>query len=130
VKYFDATNDELEQAKAFFPKAGFLRKVVWKLTHYGALLPDCFFAKTSIALEWNPPVDNFRLRREVKVYNLVTRKYCIRTFDRKRMASCEKRFSALLRNIKADYPALKHDYETAYPELTSFAFWERYLEIR
>lgn len=129
IEWVDAGEDELEQAKHYFPGAGFKRKVVSKLTKWGRYCPDFLFSRSSIALEWYPPVDNFRLRREVKVYNLANKKYCIRRFDRKQCAFYEKEFYRRLRKMKERYEELKNDYKEAYKEFTSFAFWEKYLEL-
>jgi hypothetical protein len=130
AEYFDADESELEKAKHYYPGAGFKRKAISRLTKWGRYWPDFLFTKTSIALEWWPPVDNFRLRKEVKIFNLLTGKYCIRRFDRKLMAHYEKEFYKRLRKIKIRYNGLKKAYEEAYGEFTSFAFWEKYLGIK
>jgi len=129
IVYYDAAPEELEEAKNFFPSPGLKRKILDKLTWGGLLCPD-FLLKTSIALEWWPPIDNFYLRKEVKVYNLVTKKYCIRRFDRKAHLRYTKEFHKRLGTIKARYDELRTDFTEAHKKLTSLAFWEKYLGIK
>ncbi|AEF84972.1 conserved hypothetical protein [Treponema primitia ZAS-2] len=127
-EYFDAEIREIEYAKTYYPPRK-KRKIVFKLTRHGKYCPQFLWEKESNALEWYPPMDNFMLVKTVKVYNLLTGKYCIRKYDRKRMIVFEKEFKARMKQIKARFDDLKKEYTKAHKELTSFEFWEKYLEL-
>ena len=129
IQYFDAEKNELDKAKSYYPVSGFKRKIIYKLTKWGRYWFSFLFNKESIALEWFPPVDNFRLRKEVKVYNLLTEKYCIRQFDKKKMMFYEKEFYKRLKEIKISYDNIKKDYKKTFPEYKSFSFWKDYLNL-
>ena len=129
IIYFDAAKEELKQAESYFPGAGPRRKVASKLTLWGVFFPDFLFTKESIALEWFPSIDNFRLRKNVKVYNLLTSKYCIRAFDRKKILFYRREFKKRLAKIKRNFDVLRKDYSNSFSEFTSFGFWEKYLGI-
>jgi len=121
TQYFDADKNELERMRNSYPKAGLKSKIIYILKK--------IFNKTSVALEWYPSVYNFIFHKEVKIYNLLTKKYCIRSFNRKLAAVYKKDFYKKLRKIKKNYDILKKDYMDSYKELTSFVFWKEYLRL-
>jgi GT2 family glycosyltransferase len=129
VVYFPAENRELEFAKTYFPLMK-KRKIIYKFTLHGKLFPSFLFKKEGIALEWFPPVENFMLCKEVKVYNLATGKYCVRKYDPKMASRYEKGFKKRIRKLKARYDDLRKGYLQAHKEFSSFDFWQKYLELK
>jgi GT2 family glycosyltransferase len=127
-EYFEATESELEAVKLYYPKMT-KRKIVYNLTLRGKYCPQFIWKKESKALERFPAVKNFMLAKTVKVYNLLTGKYCVRKYDRKLAIRAEKEFKARIRKLEERFDDLKKDYTDAHKELTSFAFWEKYLEL-
>jgi GT2 family glycosyltransferase len=127
-EYVTATADDLEKVKGYYP-AMFKRKIVYYFTCRGKYWPLFLFKKNSMALEWFPPVENFMLCKEVKVFNLLTGKYCVRKYDRKLAAYYEKAFKSRLKKIKAKFDCLRGDYTEAHKEFTGFDFWVKYLEL-
>jgi len=130
LEYFDANEEEMDYAKNFVPESGKLRKLLYFLTKKGKYWPNFLFTDESIAVEYLPYMESFRLRNNVKVYNFLTGKYSIRSINRKKAAYLEKEFNILLKKIKKNYMNLKKSYESSYKELTSYDFWIKYLELK
>jgi hypothetical protein len=128
VEYFDAKDDELMEAEIFSPLAK-RRSFIYKLTRRGIFFPSFLYYGRSVALEWLPSVKNFMLYKEVKVYNPLTKKYCVRKFDKKLSGRYRKEFYCRIAKIKARYDDLYKDYRTAYKRITSLEYWEEYLGI-
>lgn len=129
IQYFDADEPDIERAKHYFPKAGKKRRIIYKLTHLGKYCPSCILRKNSVALEWYPPIDNFSLQKEVRVFNLLTKKFCVRKFDRKAMFHYEKQFYLKLEKIKASYDLIRDDIINSHKVFTTVKFWKKYLSI-
>lgn len=83
-----------------------------------------------MALDWYPPVEDFMLVKEIKVYNLFNQKYEIRTFDRKKLTYYEKTIKKLIQQIDKNYDRLHDDFVQAHKEFSTLAFWEKYLELK
>lgn len=130
IKYFHAEHSELETAKHYHPRIKKLHKKLYSLTKRGLNCPKFLMKKNDISLEWYPPAENFILRREVRVYNLFTSKYCVRKFEKEKIINYEKEFSRRLDLMKKNYSKLHEDYKQAYKEFTTFEFWENYLDIK
>ena len=69
------------------------------------------------------------LVKEIKVYNLFTKKYAIRKFDRKKLNYYEKEIQKLIDEIDKNYNKLQQDYLEAHKEFSTVEFWKEYLEI-
>ncbi len=120
---------ELEYVKTHKVHSKKWRKFLWKLTKFGIWCPKFLFKKSGVALEWYPPVDDFILTKEVKVYNLFTKKYEIRRFDKNRHNRYKKEIKQLLNKLDKNYDKLHLDYVNAHKEFSTFEFWEKYLEL-
>ena len=70
------------------------------------------------------------LTKKVHVYNLLTQKCEIRKFNAKKLRAYKKEFEQLLQQININYDKLKTDYQDAHKEFSTFAFWEKYLELK
>ena len=128
--YFSCENEnELNYAKAYNCHVKKWRKFIWKLTKQGRYAPGFLFKKATVALEYNTPRENFILVKEVKVYNLFTKKYEIRKFDRNKLNYYEKEINKLLNEINKNYENLHQDYVAAHSEFSTIEFWKRYLEL-
>lgn len=121
--------NELNFAKFHKPYAKKWRKFVWKYTKQGRFAPKFLFRSKGVALEWYPPKEDFMLVKEVKVYNLFTKKYEVRKFDRKKLNYYEKEIKKLINEIYKNYDKLHHDYVEAHKEFSTKEFWKKYLEI-
>lgn len=131
VEYRTATNDEIETAQNGYFKSKKWRKKLVKYIDKGFIkIPKFLFKKHAIVSEWYPPVEAFALVREVAVVNLFTNKTTIRRYDRKKTLYYKKEFYKLLKQIDSNYDKLHTDYINAHKEFSTFAFWEKYLELK
>ena len=131
AEYIDCPRHEIENAKYFkVPKKKKGQKLLYKLTQYGLYCPKKLFKKSRIALDWYPPKEIFMLTKKVHVYNLLTQKCEIRKFNAKKLRAYKKEFEQLLQQININYDKLKTDYQDAHKEFSTFAFWEKYLELK
>ena len=121
--------NELNYAKHHRVHAKKWRKFVWKIAKHGIYAPDFLFKKRGVALDWYPPKEDFMLVKEIKVYNLFTKKYAIRKFDRKKLNYYEKEIQKLIDEIDKNYNKLQQDYLEAHKEFSTVEFWKEYLEI-
>lgn len=130
IEYIECNDEgELHYARTHRVHAKKWRKFVWKITHKGRFAPKFLFKKHGIALDWYPPVEDFTLVKEAKVYNLFTKKYTIRKFDKKKLNYYEKEIKTLIDKIYENYDALQKDYQDAHKEFSTIDFWKMYLEI-
>ena len=91
--------NELNFAKFHKPYAKKWRKFVWKYTKQGRFAPKFLFRSKGVALEWYPPKEDFMLVKEVKVYNLFTKKYttiCIILILLKRLLCLKRNWKVIL----------------------------------
>ncbi len=124
------SESDLKYAQTHKVHAKKWRKWIWKKTHFGKYCPLFFFKKRNVALDWYPPVEDFMLVKEIKVYNLFNQKYEIRTFDRKKLTYYEKTIKKLIQQIDKNYDRLHDDFVQAHKEFSTLAFWEKYLELK
>lgn len=130
TEYINCEDDaELDYAENHRTHAKKWRKFIWKITKNGRYCPKFLFKKRGVALEWYPPVEDFMLVKEVKVYNLFTKKYEIRRFDKKKLNFYKKEIKNLLNEIKQNYDKLHEDHIKAHKEFSTMEFWKKYLEI-
>ncbi|MBQ3117280.1 MAG: glycosyltransferase [Alphaproteobacteria bacterium] len=131
IEYIDCPQHEVEYAKHCpVPKIKKWKKLLYKLTQGGIFCPKKFFKKSRIALEWCPPKEIFMFTKKVHVYNLLTQKCEVRKFNAKKLKAYRNEFKTLLTQIDANYDKLKTDYQDAHKEFSTFAFWEKYLELK
>lgn len=105
------------------------RKRLYNWTHKGRFAPNFLRKKQAVALDWFPDPKIFRMTRSVKLYNLGTKKYSIRYYDRKRLHKCRKEIDALIKQITLHYDDICADYKKAYNEFRTQDFWKNYLNI-
>ncbi len=129
AEYFDAKTEELYQTIGYRVKNKKFRKFVSKITNCGIFCPDFLFKTSSISVDWFPPKTDFCLIKTVKVYNLLTKKYELRKFDRKKILYYQKEFNKLLKQIEKNYDKLHDDFVEAHKEFKTKEFWEKYLEL-
>ena len=128
--YYDCYNEEeLNHAKFHRVHAKKWRKFVWNITQKGLFCPKFLFKRRGVSLDFCTPAEDFILVKEVKVYNLLTKKYEIRKFDRKKIINYKKEFNKLLKEVDKNYDKLHSDFVEAHKEFTTFEFWEKYLEL-
>ncbi len=129
LEYLPAEESELNNAKKYKRRFGILKKIAYRLTKRGLYYPKFFMKKQSVAVEWNPHVNNFKLARAIKVYNLLTSKYTVRKFDKQLTKQYTEYFYDRLDRIYENYDNLCMDYKKSHKELTSFEFWKKYLHL-
>ncbi|MBR3676879.1 MAG: hypothetical protein IKN71_07075 [Alphaproteobacteria bacterium] len=131
VKYIDCF-DKAELEEVFYKKvhkvAGW-RKFLYRITTRGLHCPDCFYEKEGKAIEWYPPVPDFIMIKEVKVYNVLTGKYEVRKLDKKKSLFYRQKGKALLDEIYNRYEELEKKAKTAFAEFTTEEFWRDYLGL-
>lgn len=120
---------ELDYAENHRVHAKKWRKFIWKIAKNGRYCPKFLFKKRGVAIEWYPPVEDFMLVKEVKVYNLFTKKCEIRRFDKKKLDFYEKEIKKLLNEIEQNYDKLHEDHIKAHKEFSTMDFWKKYLGI-
>ena len=121
---------ELDNARFHQVHAKKWRKLIWKLTKNGLYCPKFLFKKQGVALDWYPPVEDFILVREVRVYNLLTKKCEIRKFDKKKIISYRNEFFTLLNEMENKYDDLQKDFCKSHEKLSTLEFWNEYLELK
>lgn len=129
AEYLECSSEELEYAKFKFGRKKKIKKLLGLLTINGLLCPNFLFKKCGTTLDWYPPKEHFALVKEVKVYNLLTKKYELRKFDRKKILYYQKEFNKLLKQIEKNYDKLHDDFVESHKEFTTKEFWEKYLEL-
>lgn len=129
TQYFECSNEELLKAKYHRIHVKKWRKLIAKITGYGLHCWNFLFKKSGITIDWYPPLEDFTLVKEVKVYNLLTHKYSIRKFNKSKTNYYKKQFYKLLSQIDKNYDKLNKDYIKAHKEFSTFDYWEKYLEL-
>lgn len=128
--YLDCENeDEFYYAKHHRVHSKLYRKILSSISNFGVFCPNIFFKKKGVSLDHFPPKEDFILVKEVKVCNLLTKKYELRKFDRKKILYYQKEFNKLLKQIDKNYDKLHDDFVKAHKEFTTKEFWEKYLEL-
>ena len=131
VQYLECYDkDELDEVriKPRHKVAGW-RKFLYRITTRGLHCPDCFYEKEGTAIEWYPPVPDFIMIKEVKVYNILTGKYEVRKLDKKKSLYYRQKGKALLDEIYNRYEELEKNAKAAYNEFTTEEFWRNYLGL-
>ena len=121
--------EEIKIAMQHKPHAKKWRRLVYSLTKNGLCCPDFCFKSGGISLDCAPPVKDFILNKEVKVYNLLYRTYELRKFDRKRMAELQNEFKKQYDVISSKYDSLSQEFKQMHGEMTTTEFWRKYLEL-
>lgn len=121
--------DELNGAKHHGIHVKKWRKFIYKISGKGLWCPKFLFKKQGIALDWYPPVEDFILKYQVKVYNLASKTYEIRKFDRKKLIYYKKNFYDLLDRIYKDYDRIQGEFIEACKKFSTPEFWTNYLEL-
>ncbi len=128
--YLDCENeDEFYYAKHHRVHAKLYRKILSSISNFGVFCPNIFFKKKGVSLDHFPPKEDFILVKEVKVCNLLTKKYELRKFDRKKILYYQKEFNKLLKQIEKNYDKLHDDFVEAHKEFTTRKFWVEYLGL-
>jgi len=104
-------------------------KLLYRWTHHGLQAPKFLFKKSGKAMDWYPPVENFMFKKEVRVYNPLSRQCEVRKFHRKKSIAYENEFKLLLHQLMDNYDRLHNEFVTAHKEFTTMEFWEKYLGV-
>ena len=100
------------------------------MTNGGLYFPQkLFFRKEGVAQDWSTPAVSFFLRKKVNVYNILTKTYECRTFDRKRIKEYQKEYKNLMKKLTDNYDILYKNLSDAHDEMTKRDFWNNYLEL-
>lgn len=121
--------EEMEKAAVYQSRLKNWRKRLYNWTKKGRYAPSILRKKEAIALDWFPNPNTFKMAKSVKVYHLGTKKYCIRRYDRKRLAQYRKQIDDLINQIDKRYDEICQDYKKAYDEFRTQEFWKKYLNI-
>lgn len=131
VKYLDCYS-KAELDEVFYKerhKVAPWRKFLYRVTTRGLHCPDCFYEKEGKAIEWYPPVPDFIMIKEVKVYNVLTGKYEVRKLDKKKSLYYRQKGKALLDEIYNRYEELEQKAKAGFAEFTTEEFWHNYLGL-
>lgn len=113
------------------PAMSWKRRLLYKLTLGGLLLPPALFPKAEgKCLGPFCPPGQFALRRRMHVLDESTGQCSVLAFDRRKSLKLALRFLALLWKIKRNYRRLCQEYREAATELTGAAFWQQYLDLQ
>lgn len=110
-----------------------LKKIIYKLTFRGTLLPESWYLKsTGLTLDFAPTVleqANFLLKREVWLYNPLKGTREKRRYEAAIDKKYVKSLNALIGELGRNYERLQSDFNDNYARLTSRAFWEEYTRM-
>lgn len=79
---------------------------------------------------WCSPVEEFYIRKHVRVYNLLKHSFEMRDFDYKLERSLISEYHIKIKLIAQEYDRLKNDFESNFNMITSYDFWKKYLNLQ
>ena len=130
VEYHDCYDSyELEHIRHHRRDVSKFKQFLYKVTRNGVWYPKWLMQRGGVSLEWYPPHQNFMFIHEVRVYNLNTRKFCVRRFRRGKTIRLTRAFHEKLAAIKSNYDKLRNDYLRSLEEFKTLDFWKKYLGI-
>ncbi len=108
-------------------------KVLETLPHDRHWFPDFMLRKNPAAVDYSvnsSPWQEVAMRRTLVALDADAKHAHVRTMDRERYRALQKRYRGLRREYRARGAEVAQAYRDAMPELTSIAFWRKYLEQR
>lgn len=110
----------------------FFEKLVDYATYSGHRLPGFLLKKDLSIIPWDGwfyPAKKARLHTELLVVSLDGRKGIIRRMDKQRFKQLHRRYSQLMKRYHGESAQVAERYRAARDEMTSVAFWMKYLEL-
>lgn len=107
-----------------------LRKFIYRVSKKGMLLPKFLYRGEGWCLGWACPVNNFVLKKSVRVYNIFEKSFERRVMDKKKLRAYAKEFYKLLGAIDKKYDLLKTELSEAQRAFATREFWDSYLELK
>jgi hypothetical protein len=129
IQYFKCPIEELNYVKNKITKVKPIRRIIYMLTNRGKYSPDFLFKRQQVCLEWFPPRAPFIMTKEVKVYNLLSERYSIRKYDRKKCKELKNEFDKLYKLMVKKYDNIRDEMRKAEKEFHTLSFWEKYLGL-
>ena len=85
---------------------------------------------TGISLDWYPPEQEFKDKKQVEVYNLSSGTCETRLRDDQRAERLGKEFENVLQALALRFEDLREDMRQGYEKFRTRAFWNEYLDVK
>lgn len=110
----------------------FIEKVIYKLTYNGHRLPNAFLSdnKPTIMHNWlESPQKNY-LNKTLISINPYNNTYQERNIDKKKFRELIKRYKNIVKLYNKNHERIRQEYKDKKKKMTSYEFWEKYLELK
>ena len=97
------------------------------MTFNGLFLPAK--GKSIVNAAANVPIMFYR-KQKVLNYDVLGNRGFVSTRNRSQTLACIRKMFAMEKKLEANYARLREEYRTAKPEITSRAFWDKYLNLK